>query len=178
VLPLHIPSQRGVRALDELLYVPWRSLRHAYTGTVRKNPFTGAPVRGPELDALFAGIADDEEEARRESLSDLDGCILHQGDLYPATAYAVPFVCAIATEPPPGLEGELLGALVAIGEATAYERNASHALDVLDAFRRSLPHILAIGARDGAPSVRAFLSNLGHGNPGGPVDIRELDDLA
>jgi hypothetical protein len=85
--PPYIPELRGLAALQELARVPWATLHHAY----------GRGVTG-------RGIHDDVARSLRELAHDPDEAIVgglysnicHQGTVYEATAYAVPFIAAVA----------------------------------------------------------------------------------
>jgi len=65
---------------------------------------------------------------------------------------------------------------VVVAEATAYAKNASVAPRILEAYRASLPYIERLATRTGAPTVRTFLLEVGHGRPGRAFDWRELDE--
>ncbi len=72
--------------LEGLETIDWSRLRHAY----------GEAVDVPgQLRALLAA----EEEARQEALGDLYSNIWHQGTVYEASAYAVPFLIELLEEP-------------------------------------------------------------------------------
>lgn len=72
--------------LDGLDDIAWNSLVHAY----------GAAGDVPEL--LRALLADDDEK-RRNAQEELFGNIWHQGTVYEATAYAVPFLRELLARP-------------------------------------------------------------------------------
>lgn len=112
-LPLHLPDQIGYAALHELDQVQWRSLEHAYgTGVQRGEQFgdvaaalrdLGDPDRAPDgIQALYANI-------------------YHQGTVYEATAYAVPFLAAViaGAEVAPTARLELLVLLGSIAHAAS-----------------------------------------------------------
>ncbi|MEU8774137.1 HEAT repeat domain-containing protein [Streptomyces sp. NPDC048606] len=62
---------------------PWGAFSHAY-GTAE------------DLPALLHALTGDDEEEAREALTELYGCVLHQGTVYPATAEVAPFLADIA----------------------------------------------------------------------------------
>ena len=64
--------------LEGLENIDWRRSRHAY----------GAATDVPEL---LRGLASGSEDVRMSAIDALYGNIWHQGDVYPATAMAVPF---------------------------------------------------------------------------------------
>jgi hypothetical protein len=72
--------------LDELDSVDWPNLGHAY---------------GPAVDVpkCLRGLLSADEDTRSESLDELYGNIWHQGTVYEATAYAVPFLVELLESP-------------------------------------------------------------------------------
>ncbi len=68
------------------------------------------------------------------------GTLHHQGDLHEATAYALPFLCALAADPPFTSEPRLLCGLITIAGCTTYEKNAAVAPASSDA-RAARPHV-------------------------------------
>jgi len=83
----HIPRATGIEALSELDRVEWSSLSHAY-GEGR----VGVDLAG-DVEGSLALIADDVETATTEGLY---SNVCHQGTVYQASAYALPFVIAVA----------------------------------------------------------------------------------
>ncbi|MER5887487.1 hypothetical protein ABT160_27040 [Streptomyces sp. NPDC001941] len=69
--------------LDHVSNLPWASFSHAY----------GSAEDVPDLLRALAGA---DEAAADEALSELYGCVLHQGTVYGASAQAVPFLAGIA----------------------------------------------------------------------------------
>lgn len=69
--------------LETLDSVPWRDLTHAYG--------SAADVPG-----LIRGLASPRRRRRKAALYELYGNIWHQGTVYEATAYAVPFLVELA----------------------------------------------------------------------------------
>lgn len=92
-------------ALAGLDDVPWRSLSHAY------GPATDTP-------ALLRALVSPEVEARRRAYHRLYGSIWHQGSVYEATAYAVPFLINLLAVPSAPGRSEILRLLAALGEDT------------------------------------------------------------
>jgi len=72
--------------LDSLNSVPWDSLRHAY----------GA---ASDVPAQLRALLSRDSEVRGEALGELFSNIYHQGTVYEATAYAVPFLLEILRAP-------------------------------------------------------------------------------
>jgi hypothetical protein len=91
--PLHLPSQRGVAALDELDRVNWGDLDFAYTGDGRADE--SADLAFDVKAALRATGEVDWYPGTHALYSN----IFHQRTVYEATAYAVPFLAAVAAGP-------------------------------------------------------------------------------
>jgi hypothetical protein len=85
--PPHLPTRVGLDALAELDRVDWSTLHHAY----------GQGVVGHDL---FGDVAGSLALLRDDPLTALnDGLwsnVCHQGTVYEATAYALPFIFAVA----------------------------------------------------------------------------------
>ena len=88
--------------LDDIESVDWPRLSHAY---------------GPaeDLPGLLRGLAEGDEEA----LQNLFGSVWHQGTVYEATAFAVPFLIRILDAPDADTAG-VLGLLSVIAEGSSY----------------------------------------------------------
>jgi hypothetical protein len=85
--PIHVPASIGSATAAELHRVPWSTLRHAY-GIGDVDGSIECDVQG----ALHALASGETEEA----MNALWSSICHQGTIYQATPYAVPFLAAIA----------------------------------------------------------------------------------
>lgn len=87
-----VPSGEGRAALGELDRVAWGELHHAY----------GRGVTGPrathDVRAALAGLGDDDDDAVPSAVYALFGNVCHQGTIYEATAHAVPFIAAVASD--------------------------------------------------------------------------------
>ncbi|WP_146069718.1 hypothetical protein [Arthrobacter sp. B0490] len=108
---LYQPSGTGFDALDELDQVDWSQLKHAYgRGHVRLG---SADDRSP---AITGDVPQSLAALRTDSflaLSDgLYSNICHQGTVYEATAYTVPFIAAVAAGDVPNETRILLLALL------------------------------------------------------------------
>jgi hypothetical protein len=87
--------------LEGLKGIDWGNLHHAY----------GAATDVPDL---IRSLASDDADRRERALDTLFGSIWHQGNMYEATVYAVPFLIELLTYPEiQGKQGilELLGAM-------------------------------------------------------------------
>ncbi len=93
--------------LEGLDAVEWGQLTHAY----------GAAVDVPELIRALASNSADE---RREALDELFGNIWHQGTVYEATAFAVPFLIELVAEPRVEQKEVILHLLASIAEGSSY----------------------------------------------------------
>jgi hypothetical protein len=135
----------GFGALDELGSVPWHQLRHAY----------GLGVTGSGIPDDVAGslrlLADDSDQAIGEGLY---SNICHQGTVYEATAYAVPFLAAIAAgDIDDGLRFELVVLLgnIALAASFTTENGSSGAYGdgveamIRDAILRASERLRSIG---------------------------------
>jgi hypothetical protein len=71
--------------LDDLDRIDWSQLSHAY----------GAATDVPEL---IHRLMDGSSEVRETALADLFSTIWHQGTVYDATSYAVPFLIELVTD--------------------------------------------------------------------------------
>ena len=72
--------------LDGLDQIAWKRLSHAY------GPATDVP-------ALIRRLTNGSSDEREEALGELHGNIWHQGTVYEATPYAVPFLLEVVTDP-------------------------------------------------------------------------------
>jgi len=92
--------------LDRLDEIPWETLHHAY----------GSAGDVPELLRALAGTDAQQEEA----LYELFGNIWHQGTVYEASSYAVPFLIELAAEPSLTRRYEILGLVGALANGNSY----------------------------------------------------------
>jgi hypothetical protein len=109
-IPIYLPAL-GFAALDELDRVPWKVLDHAYGHGIlseRLNENVPGSLRAlaaadplPALNALWSNIS-------------------HQETVYEATAYAVPFVAAIAAAPTFSRRLELVQMLASIALSSSF----------------------------------------------------------
>jgi hypothetical protein len=121
---IYVPSSIGRLALDELDRVPWAELAHAY----------GTGKLGPELHEDVAATLRQLGEARPvafdEAVYALFSNLCHQGTIYRATAFAVPFLAALAAgeDLAPNQVLAFVVILASIGIASSFEApNGSHA---------------------------------------------------
>jgi hypothetical protein len=82
-----LPSRVGLDALAEVDSVDWSTLRHAYGRGV-----VGTDLAGDVAKALSL-LRDDPTRALNDGLW---SNVCHQGTVYEATAYALPFIAAVA----------------------------------------------------------------------------------
>ena len=114
---IDIPSSIGHLALDELDHVPWAELAHAY----------GTGKLGPELYEDVAGtlrqLGESRPRAFEEAVHALSSNLCHQGTIYQATAFAVPFLAAIAAgaDRTPNQVVAFVAVFASIGIAASFE---------------------------------------------------------
>ena len=84
---LYLPTRVGLDALAEVGHVDWSTLHHAYGQGVVGTGLSGDVARALAL------LGDDPERALNDGLW---SNICHQGTVYEATAYALPFIAAVA----------------------------------------------------------------------------------
>ena len=88
--------------LEGLNSVPWDDLQHAY-GSAEDVP------------ALLRALADSEDV-----IGELFGNIWHQGTVYEASSYAVPFLVELTAEPTVAARGDILGLLGALADGHSF----------------------------------------------------------
>jgi aminoglycoside 2''-phosphotransferase len=81
--------------------IPWAELSHAYGSA-------------EEVPVWLRQLTSDDEQVRHRAMDKLRSSIYHQGSLYPATAYAVPYLIALLQEPTVQGKEAILGLLNAI----------------------------------------------------------------
>jgi hypothetical protein len=152
-----VPPLFGRAAVDSLNLVPWEHLRHCYGYGKVSDELSGS------VEATLRAFASDDPETMKAGAHDIGSNVCHQSTIYEATAYAVPFIAAIAA----GEERATfrlvaaLGFLAEIANACTYEAGtdddavgpATHA-----AFGLSDPALVAI--RDRIPSSQPFIAAL------------------
>lgn len=84
----YLPVGVGFDALDELDHVDWSNLRHAYGQGV-----VGADLHG-DVERALRLIEEDSRGALNEGLW---SSLCHQGTVYEASAFAVPFLASVAS---------------------------------------------------------------------------------
>lgn len=92
--------------LDGLDIIPWSQLQHAY----------GAAEDVPDLLRALAGSEQESEDA----LGELFATIWHQGTVYEASSYAVPFLVELAVSPEVARRGDILSLIGSLAEGTSY----------------------------------------------------------
>jgi HEAT repeat protein len=93
--------------LEKLDTIDWGNLSHAY----------GEASDVPEI---IRALTSDDAEIREEAIDELHGNIWHQGTVYEATAYAVPFLIELLQEDTVSGKDGILGLLSAIAEGSSY----------------------------------------------------------
>ncbi|MEU6720261.1 hypothetical protein ABZ897_53160 [Nonomuraea sp. NPDC046802] len=116
-------------AFDGIDDIAWDSLKHAY----------GSAEDVPQ--ALRDAVGEDDELAE-EALEHLFGSVYHQGTLYPATPWAVPFVARLAVDPGTRRREHLLSLLAVI--AATDDATAQVLADVRAALARETRRLLPL----------------------------------
>jgi hypothetical protein len=99
--------------LKNLDKVDWSNLAHAY-GTAEDVP------------GLLRSLASTDEEERSNAIYDLYGSIWHQGTVYAATVYAVPFLLELLESPKVEGKNEILVLLAHLARGTSYHDVHQH----------------------------------------------------
>jgi glycosyltransferase involved in cell wall biosynthesis len=138
-------------------------------------------VPGDDVEAILRALWDPDPELRDEAYADgLVATIWHQGTVYEATAFAVPFLAAFATDPALPSRGNVLSALVLIARS-ASQGNAedpiitNKALEALRASRHFLEQ-LASGEPAVAAETGRTLLRVVDGDEGALEDAEDLLD--
>lgn len=161
-MSIYVPKETGVAALMEVHKVPWDELQHAYGTGLGKAPHENVPA---SLQLLGGG----DEESLDEAVHLLFGNVCHQGTIYEATAYALPFIAAwgAGAEPSEENESAILQLLACIGIAATFDApHGSHAGSfgpaVAAATKRAIaasaPHLNVIATR--TPKLKRLVSAL------------------
>ncbi|MDB5345619.1 MAG: hypothetical protein JWP89_3996 [Schlesneria sp.] len=109
--------------LDRLDQIPWHSLHHAY----------GTAEDVPGLIRALAGSGDEQDQA----LGDLFSNIWHQGTVYEASSYAVPFLVELAVEPTITHREVILSLIASLAEGNSYlQVHAQPGHKISDYFRQ------------------------------------------
>lgn len=121
------PRGTGFDALDELDQVDWAELVHAYgKGVARLGHGEGSLGIAGDVGRSLAELRSDPSHAIAEGLY---STICHQGTVYEATAYAVPFIVAVAEgDVPDGIRAHLVALVGEITIAASFAApDGSHA---------------------------------------------------
>jgi hypothetical protein len=136
-------------ALAGLYDVPWATVEHAY----------GPATDVPSLLVALTGSRDQQERAMYE----LHGNIWHQGTVYEATSYAVPFLARLVLTEPPPLRDEVLNLIADIATGSSYLD--VHQDLVRDAVRDWLPDLIAKVRASQTPGALALICRLAAAYP-------------
>lgn len=91
---LYQPNATGLDALDELDHVDWNRLQHAYgKGVVSLEGSNASLSIAGDVARSLAALRVDPSFAIGDGLY---SNVCHQGTVYEATAYAIPFIAAVA----------------------------------------------------------------------------------
>ncbi|UGQ15037.1 hypothetical protein LO772_16605 [Yinghuangia sp. ASG 101] len=149
--------------LDGLDGAAWSTLGHAY---------------GPagDLPELLREAASEDEERRAEAVDELFGTVWHQGTVYSATPYAVPFVADLA-ERGPGHRGDMLDLLARVVQGSS---DCGGDADAVEAGRRAvfelMPRLLGLIDDTDATVRRGLLRLVAACGPDGPTALPSLKE--
>lgn len=88
-----VPTRTGAAALDELAQAPWDRLKHAFgAGPLI---YMGYPF---DVAASLRDIVADDPEKAEEALLSFWDTLCHQGTIYEASAWAIPFLIAFLVD--------------------------------------------------------------------------------
>ena len=164
------PNGTGFDALDELDQVNWKELKHAFGKGVVSLGAANVPLGiAGDVGGSLAALRTDPSIAIDEGLY---SNICHQGTVYEATAYAVPFIAAVAAgNVPEGIREPLLALLGEISIGASYiARDKSHTgshgdkVDVLikDSLATSMARLSTVRAPRLLAMIQAIQSLLVH----------------
>jgi hypothetical protein len=103
--------------------IDWANLNHAFGPAV-------------DLPALLKDLFSDDQEKCSQSIDELFGNICHQGTVYEATSYAVPFIFAALDDPETPKRDELIGLLGCIATGESY--HAVHQPEKVEEVRKEM----------------------------------------
>src|SRR5271163_4917019 len=112
-----MPQSKSVEAMNDLDQIPWKELRHAY----------GSAGDVPELLRALR-TASPDLRGEESPLWQLFGNIWHQGTVYEATAYAVPFLIELASDQRTPDRVGILSLLAEISRGSSYRHSHGNSL--------------------------------------------------
>lgn len=93
--------------LEGLDKIDWSQLKHAY----------GA---ASDVPGLIRSLLSDSKSERDEAIHNLFGNIYHQGTVYEATAFAIPFLIEVLSSPATSNKSSVAALLASIADGTGY----------------------------------------------------------
>ncbi|HKU37456.1 MAG TPA: hypothetical protein VJR89_04895 [Polyangiales bacterium] len=181
---LYLPSALGRAAFDELDRVPWAELPHAYgVGTV-------GPDLSDDVPATLRQLGETDREAFHEGVDALFSNLCHQGTIYEATAFSVPFLAAFAagTDLGPDQVPYFVAIFASIGIASSFEaphgsHAGSHGPGVAPLTREALRmsgDVLAMAAQrnPGLEAITAALARMVSSEPPDPAAVERLESIS
>ena len=157
--------------LEQLDSIDWASLGHAY-GSAADVPH--------QLRSLLS----DDEEIRQKALEELFGNIYHQGTVYEASIYAIPFLIEFLDDPNYQAKDDIVQLFACIAGGKGYlevhavddqgqidwnEISAGHGRSLNEEIQKETKVIKMVRAAS-SPHVPRLLPYLAHGEP----DMREV----
>jgi hypothetical protein len=149
--------------LDGLDAVPWHELHHAY-GTADDVP------------GFLRDLAAGSEPIRQRAIDALFGSLDHQGTVYEASAFAVPFLADIAGEPTIPLRWRLWALVLLAGIADGNEvGDVRRTVAARAAVAKQLPRFLPLMGEHGLDVAVAWIA--GNCGPDGTLAVSRLEEL-
>jgi hypothetical protein len=145
LVPLVVPMMRGFSCLLELDAVPWQGLAHAYSGNTKVSLEEG------HVDRALLALGHPDAERREEAAYALHSNVLHQGTVYPATAYAVPFLISMwaSSEVPPETREHIADLVAGIAAAsTVIAPTSCHSGSVSEDVAQRIREALSLMTRE------------------------------
>jgi len=109
--------------LEKLDTIDWSSLSHAYG-------------EASDVPDIIRALTSNDKEIRSDAIFELHGNIWHQGTVYEATAYAVPFLVELLEAPSVAGKSDILALLNAIARGSSY-LEVHQSMDLFSAERNS-----------------------------------------
>jgi|tagenome__1003787_1003787.scaffolds.fasta_scaffold19604549_1 hypothetical protein len=117
--------------LENLDKIQWSQLQHAYGNA-------------EDVPGLLCDLLSESKRVRSEAIHSFFGNIWHQGTIYQATSYAVPFLIEIAREGPPENLVDILSLLAEIAKGMAESGEGEFEVACFDALRLHKDHFLSL----------------------------------
>jgi aminoglycoside 2''-phosphotransferase len=137
--------------LDKLMTIPWYEMYHAY-GQAEQVPI------------WLRQLTSHNEHVAEDAMSTLENSVLHQGSIYPSTAYTVPFLLELLQEPIvlTQVKADILQMLAAIVTSSYQEGREERRWDVEISSRVPFKH----AGQEVCNGLPIYVTLLGDSHPG------------